>query len=974
MEPSPVLVLLRRDDDASAPAATKSAADQFLELISNPFANQIRDNAIWASLATSLALTAIIALIFCFLRPLNTTVYAPRLKHADEKHAPPRIGKSPWAWINPVLQTREQMLVEKVGLDAAIFIRFTKMCRNIFLALSVLGLAVLIPVNVVGGNLQFGKDAKTSVVGIFTKMTPQYMIGEIFWAFVAAAYVIDFVCCFFLWSNYRAVTRLRREYFESPEYQNSLHARTLMITEIPKTLRTDEGVLRIVDEVKTTQDLPRGTIARNVRDLPELIEEHEELVQQLEKILAKYLKNPNKLPANRPLTTPSKKDPNYVKGQKVDAIIYLTSRIDELEGKINNIRLSVDQRNAMPYGFASYESVEEAHSVAYAGRRKHPHGATVRLAPRPSDIIWQNLVLSRQAQRVKKWSNYLWVILLLLVWTCVNALLAVFVSNLSNLALVWKAFDTELHRDPQLWAVIQGILAPAITSAFYYCLPIIFRRLSMRGGDITKTSRERHVIHKLYAFFIFNNLIVFSLFGAIWQYVVAVINAKDNDENILDAIKHGDIWTKTFYALCSVSPFWITWLLQRNLGAAIDLAQIVNLGWGSFARRFLSPTPRQLIQYTAPQPFDYASYYNYFLFYATVALCFAAFQPLVLPITALYFVLDSWLKKYLILYVFVTKNESGGQFWRVLFNRFLFAVFLSNLIVAFLVVAKAFDYWTMLGAMIPLPLMLIGFKLYCMKTFDDQIHFYTRGFMNKEAGVVSDTTSRRSNNVAVRFGHPALYKSLMTPMVHAKSQHLLAQVYKGRLGEDDAVSMAGFSDMYNMKDLKKGGQGKKGPFEFVNDSQLDFENYKDRDDFRSEYGGDGELYGKPEDIIRTATPATIREANAARIGSGNHKRSSSRDSESTVGGQDIGTTYPAGYHTTPSALREASPSPDRGAWDRSYSPARSNLVQGAAPMGSNSFRNFSGGSRPQSPALSVLSQQTPMDNEATSYDYFRGRR
>jgi len=784
------------------------------------------------------------------------------------------------------------------------------------------------------------------------------------------------VSCFWLWINYRSVTRLRREYFESHEYQTSLHSRTLMVTDIPKSLRTDEGIMRIVDDIKTVQDMPRGVIARNVRDLPDIIEEHEELVQELEKVLAKYLKNPDKLPAQRPLTTPSKKDPSYTKGAKVDAIIYLTTRIEELEAKVKQIRLSVDQRNAMPYGFASYESVEEAHTVAYAGRSKHPHGTTVKLAPRPSDIIWQNLGLSKAQQRSRKFTNYFWVVILTLVWTALNALLAVFVSNLANLGLVWPAFQSNLQRNPTTWGIVQGIAAPAITSAFYYFLPIIFRRLSMRGGDLTKTSRERHVIHKLYAFFIFNNLIVFSLFGAIWQYIVAVINVRDEGGNVLDAIKGGELWKKGFFALCTVSPFWVTWLLQRNLGAAIDLAQVVNLAWGSFARRFLSPTPRELIQYSAPQPFDYASYYNYFLFYSTVALCFSSFQPLVLPITAFYFVLDSWLKKYLILYVFVTKNESGGQFWRVLFNRFLFAVFLSHLLVAFLVVAQAFNYWLMLGAMIPLPLILIGFKFYCMKTFDDQIHFYTRGLMNKEATLQSDTTSRRSNNVAVRFGHPALYKTLMTPMVHAKSQHMLAQVYKGRLDTDDTAMVAGYSDMYNLRDMKDAGKEKqRGPFEFVNDSQLDFENYKNRDDFRSDHGGDGELYGRPEDVVRSATPATIRENNFARMGG--NTRSSSRDSDGTyVNGGDVGTTYPAGYHNTPNALRESSPSPSRGAWDRNESPARTNLVRGAAPMGH--YRDMSGsrlGSRPESPALSALGQETPLGTEpTTSYDYFRGRR
>jgi hypothetical protein len=237
--------------------------------------------------------------------------------------------------------------------------------------------------------------------------------------------------------------------------------------------------------------------------------------------------------------------------------------------------------------------------------------------------------------------------------------------------------------------------------------------------------------------------------------------------------------------------------------------------------------------------------------------------------------------------------------------------------------------------------------------------------------------SRRSNNVAVRFGHPALYKTLMTPMVNAKSQHMLAQVYKGRLDHDDSFTAAGYSDMYNLRDMKGGHKEKKptGPFEFVNDSQLDFENYKNRDDFRSDFGGDGELYGKPEDIARSATPATIRELNAARMnGGGSHTRSSSRDSEGTyvAGGKgDIGHTYPAGYHTTPNALRAASPSPSRDAWGRDESHARTNLVHGAAPMGH--YRDTSI-SRPTTAASTPLGTETPLGNEQTSYDYFRGKR
>ena len=125
--------------------------------------------------------------------------------------------------------------------------------------------------------------------------------------------------------------------------------------------------------------------------------------------------------------------------------------------------------------------------------------------------------------------------------------------------------------------------------------------------------------------------------------------AKQGNLKWTEIIREVHPFANTMVALCNISPFWVTWLVQRNLGAAIDLSQAVNLGWGSFSRKFLNPTPRELIQRTAPPPFDYAGYYNYFLFYSTVALCFGTLQPITLVVTAFYFAIDSSMKKYLLL-------------------------------------------------------------------------------------------------------------------------------------------------------------------------------------------------------------------------------------------------------------------------------------------------------------------------------------
>ncbi len=295
--------------------------------------------------------------------------------------------------------------------------------------------------------------------------------------------------------------------------------------------------------------------------------------------------------------------------------------------------------------------------------------------------------------------------------------------------------------------------------------------------------------------------------------------------------------------------------------------------------------------------------------------------------------LDSFLKKYLLLYIFITKYESGGMFWRSLANRLLAAALLGNIVVALLVTAQgnlAGANWGMLAALAPLPFLLLAFKIYCMRAFDDAIHYYhLQGSAAHEAvvGVEGKTRSKGERSVGVRFGHPVLYKPLMTPMVAAKSQHLLKTIYSGRtsLEENNANAAAGYSDIYmdamdQSQAGKASGGGGHAPFEIVGEHQLDFAHWKHSPQFRDEHGGDGEVFGRAQDSLRPGTAGAgsmmtrtftgetdgSRSRSESRGGLGGRGRSESRDSDATrVGAGE--TEYPRGYHMTPSALREGSP-------------------------------------------------------------------
>lgn len=185
----------------------------------------------------------------------------------------------------------------------------------------------------------------------------------------------------------------------------------------------------------------RCVIGRNVKDLPDLIEEHAHTVKKLEGFLAKYLKNPDNLPARRPVCKPGKNDKSVAKDSDVDAIEYLGQRIKDLEKKIYSIRDTINNRDALQYGFVSYTTVSSAHISAKAARGKHPKGTTIKIAPKPNDIIWRNLVRSKTSRRRNKIIGNILFVALSVLFVIPNALISVFLSNLHNIATVRTLFS-----------------------------------------------------------------------------------------------------------------------------------------------------------------------------------------------------------------------------------------------------------------------------------------------------------------------------------------------------------------------------------------------------------------------------------------------------------------------------------------------------------------------------------------------------
>ena len=198
----------------------------------------------------------------------------------------------------------------------------------------------------------------------------------------------------------------------------------------------------------------------------------------------------------------------------------------------------------------------------------------------------------------------------------------------------------------------------------------------------------------------------------------------------------------------------------------------------------------------------------------------------------------------------------------------IFATVIANFVVALVVYARGSHPVLMAVVMIPAPLLMLAFKWYCKTTFDVQMSYYTTSKLVDPEGLAAPKTNRRHEKLGVRFGHPALSKALMTPMVHAKAQHVLRQIYQGRL-ESDSGKPAGPNDI----PMQQMSSGRNAPFEVVPESQLDFAYYKNRDEFGDEHGG-GELYGRPIDMISERSPTPVSHMGSSVYGSQSSRSSS----------------------------------------------------------------------------------------------------
>ncbi|WWD20826.1 hypothetical protein CI109_105303 [Kwoniella shandongensis] len=768
--------------------------------------SQVSVKAVGSQVALMTGISLATVLAFSFFRPREKKVYAPKIKYQlprpadpaddpDYEPPPPAISNGFFAWFSPVIHLKEEQMIANIGLDATTFLRFLRMLRSIFSIISVLSAGLLV-VNIIY-NIKYVKSSDRNALSL---LTIQNVKGSWMWPALAASYAFNFVVMYFVWRNWRAMVMLRRRWFRSPAYQSKIYSRTLMVTQVRKDYRSDQGLLALmgllkVDGIKIGPEIDCTSIGRRLEDFPQMVKDHNDAVKALEEHLVKYLKG-DQIAKIRPSI--QKGGFLGMGGEKKDAIDYHAKEIKYLRDKIDAKRQVIDsllrkERHARKgnkpvnriegenYGFVTFKTIAEAHRIArsHQGKLKELFGAQLHLAPMPHDIVWQNIPMEPAEIASRRTFGFV-----LIGITCFfNTLPLLVVSVLANLSAltVYVSFLRDWQNAGQwgnwTFSLISGVLPSVVSAVFGYLLPLIMRKISRYQGAPTRSRLDRAVTARYFFFMIVSNLIIFSLLGVVYTAVAQVVVQIGRHQSASVIFKGlRDIPDKIQGTYVQQSTYWLTWLPLRGFLVIFELIQLIKLALVSLRRFMFSHTPRDIRDMTKPGYFEYAIIIVNLLFIATVGLIYAPLAPLVAIGACCVFWFSSIVYKYQLLYVYISRAESGGRMWNVYVNRLLSSCILMQLLMV-LTTGLIRSQWLDCIAAAPPVLIVIGFKIYLSRTFEQQFRYYEPSPQEFEQEKVNSMSEKRTRHSEMekRFLHPALqHDKLYTVMVH-KSQETLAR-------------------------------------------------------------------------------------------------------------------------------------------------------------------------------------------------------
>ncbi|KAG0363759.1 hypothetical protein BG005_006970 [Podila minutissima] len=612
---------------------------------------QNADSSIGAFISSLLVNTAVAAAMFvafCIVRHWNRKIFQPRTYLVPEDVRSPPLPPGIFSWITASFSVRDNELLEKVGLDAYMFLRFLRMSAIFFAGCTFLGVPILIPLNVIDG----------SNVGGLTNMT----IGNVreswrLWFHLVLTIVFCSSAVILLWREMQEYTRRRHAFLLSEKHAKTPQATTILVTAIPDGLNTEDALYDIFNH------FPRGVkkiwLTRHPKNIVELCRERDQIVKKLEMAIYDYIrsaygkkKHKKEHEEKEPVRPLGRMSIIPFVGKKVDLIDVYSNRLSQLNREISSAQ-EVGSVKTLSSAFIQFHTQFAAHSAV----QTVVHPTTFNMTPMyaeisPLDVVWDNMDMHPIIRTFRHFLSLGAATALALFWTVP----VIFVSSIANIASIVETFKfLSFLQDlpPKALGVIEGVLPPLFLAILMALLPIILTFMANNEGHVRHSSITLSVMSKYFFFLVVNVLLVSALSGGFLQTWDKISKGGFNFIEIINLLSQN---------LPGASTFFITYTLLKGFtGPVLELLQITPLILNFLVTTLLAKSPRQIWDVQGRLIcVDYGIIFPLQTLMFCIGIVFSTMAPLILPFVTFYFIMFYFVYRHQFLYIYHQPIETGG--------------------------------------------------------------------------------------------------------------------------------------------------------------------------------------------------------------------------------------------------------------------------------------------------------------------------
>ncbi|VAH00800.1 unnamed protein product [Triticum turgidum subsp. durum] len=323
------------------------------------------------------------------------------------------------SWMPAALKMPDDELIQHAGLDSVVYLRIYRTGLKIFVPITILAFAVLVPLNWTNDTLETLKVVHSDIDKLSISNIPYG--SKRFIAHLVMAYVFTFWTCYILMKEYQIVAKMRLRFLASEKRRPDQF--TVLVRNIPSD--PDESVSELVEHfflVNHPGHYLKHQVVYNTNKLAGLVEKKKQMQNWLDYYQLKFERK-----AERPTT---KTGFFGCSGSDVDAIDYYKSEIEKIgkEEADEHKKVMKDPKSIMPAAFVSFRSRWGAAVAAQTQQTSNPTVWLTEWAPEPRDVYWNNLSIPFVSLTVRRliigvaffFLNFFYVIPIAFVQTLAN--------------------------------------------------------------------------------------------------------------------------------------------------------------------------------------------------------------------------------------------------------------------------------------------------------------------------------------------------------------------------------------------------------------------------------------------------------------------------------------------------------------------------------------------------------------------------